>query len=122
MGTRTGRWRNGWWLLGAGLIAAVFTAVSVIDFFENDEAPVLERLGEVALLVAAAAVIVVGLFARTRTDRLGSILVGVGSLPGAAAIILFWHPGFVSVGFLSIAVIAAAYLDATSGEPNPVGA
>jgi hypothetical protein len=116
-----GGWRERWWPVGAGLVAAVFSAASVMGFLETDGAPFFERLAEVALLVVAAAVILVGLVARTRTRRVGSIMVVVGSLPGAAAIILFWHPGFVAVGLLSTAVISTAYSDATSGQLRPTG-
>lgn len=117
----TSRWRNGLWLLGAGLIATVFSVVSVVDFLGADMESLYERFLEVALLVVAAAVILGGLVARTRSRRLGSTLIAVGSLPGAAAIALYWHPGFLMVGVLSIAVITTALSEARSEQSGLVG-
>ncbi len=112
--------QEGWWLLGAALIATVFAVVSLIDFLERDGAPIFERVAEVAVLVVAATVVLAGLLVRGRSRRLGSALVTVGALPGAAAIILFWHPGFLVFGLLSIAVVTTAFIDArTAGRPVP---
>jgi hypothetical protein len=118
--TTMGTLKDGWWLLGAALIAAVFAVVSLIDFVETDGTPFYERITEVAPLVVAAAVVFAGLAARTRSRRLGSTLIAIGTLPGAVAIIFFWHPGFVSFGLLSIAVITTAFTDAgRSEQPVP---
>lgn len=119
METWISRWRSGWWLAGAGLVAAVLGTVSVVGVLETGDAPMSERLQDVALLVLAAAVILIGLVTRTRARRFGSTLIAVGSLPSAAAIALFWHPGFVSVGLLSLAVITAAVSDAKSEVSDP---
>lgn len=118
--TTLGTLRNGWWLLGAALIATVFAVVALIDFLETDEAPFRERITGVAVFGVAAAVVFVGLAARSRIRRLGSTMIAIGALPGAAAIVLFWHPGFVLFGLLSIAVITTAFIDAgTIEQPVP---
>ena len=117
--TTVGSLKNGWWLLGSGLIAVVFAILSVGDFLNTDGAAVYERIVEAAFATVAATVIFVGLVARIRGRRFGSALIAIGVLPGAAAVLLFWHPGFVLFGLLSMAVIATAFTDARAGK-DPV--
>ena len=66
--------------------------------------------------------IVTGLVVRSHHRRLGSSLVALGALPGAAAVVLFWHPGFALFGVLSITVIASAVIDATRTNHAPAAA
>ncbi len=114
--TTTHTFVDRWWLLSAAFIASVFAVVSLIDVLEAGGSPVVERIADVALLIVAGAAIVAGLASRAHLPRVGGALVVVGALPGAAAILLFWHPGFVLFGFLSIAVIVKALGDIRVNE------
>ncbi len=106
-----------WWRLAAGLIAATFIGVGIDDLVRVDE----QDIGSTIILSSLAAVIIAGILVRRRHQRIGSRMIGVGVLPGSAAIILFWFPPFLLFGLLSIAVMITALKDSTQ-HPSPIPA
>ncbi len=58
-----------------------------------------------------------GLFVRRRTQRIGSLMLAVGVMPGVAALVLFWWPPFLLFGLFSLAVMISAFIDA---DQHPV--
>lgn len=101
-------WSNAWWRYAAALIAIVLAIAGVDGLFEPASGPWYKWVLGRSALVAAPLVIAAGLLVRTRHQRNGSLLIAVGVLPGAAAVVLFWSPPFLLFGLLSIAVLCKA--------------
>jgi hypothetical protein len=107
---------TGWWRAAAVAVAAVLAFAGVSSLFDPATGPWYKyTFGRLALLAAPLA-IVTGLFLPARYRRQGSTLVAVGSLPGAAAIALFWSPPFLLFGLFSIAVMIGAFNDAENAR------
>lgn len=103
--------KTGWWRIVAALIAVVLAGAGISSWFEPATGPWYKWVFGRAALLAAPTAIAIGLYLWRRHRRNGSILIGVGVLPGCAAIVLFWHPLFLGFGVLSIAVLAMAMDD-----------
>ena len=113
--------KNGWWRLTAGIIAVLLVIFGIGNLVAEDDGPLYGQLLALAVTMAGAALIVAGLSVRARNKKLGSRLVGLGVLPGAGGITLFWFPPAVLVGLVSIATAAFAFGDASRREGAPVG-
>ncbi len=104
--------KAGWWRFGAGAIAIVLAVVGFDGLFAPASGPWYQWfLGRSALAVAPL-VILAGMIVRVRQPRNGSILIALGVLPGAAAIVLFWWPPFLLFGLFSMTVLCFAIDDA----------
>ncbi len=97
-----------WWRYAAALIAIVLAIVGFDGVFEPASGPWYKWVLGRSAIVAAPLVIAAGLLVRTRHQRNGSLMIAVGVLPGAAAVVLFWSPPFLLFGLLSIAVLCQA--------------
>jgi uncharacterized membrane protein YfcA len=53
-----------------------------------------------------------GLTIRRRNQRLGSTMIGAGTLPATALILFFWFPPVALVGVLAVVVTVKAFNDA----------
>lgn len=100
--------KNGWWRIVAALIAVVIAGAGITGLFEGSSGPWYKHVFGTAALLAGPTATAVGLVTWKRHRRSASVLIGIGVLPGCAAIVLFWHPLFLAFGILSIAVLIAA--------------
>jgi hypothetical protein len=103
--------KTGWWRILAALIAVVIAGAGIRALFEGSTGPWYKHVFGTAALLAGPLATLVGLVMWTRHRRNASILIGVGVLPGCAAIVLFWHPLFLAFGVLSMAVLVSAIDD-----------
>lgn len=106
--------RTGWWRIAAGLIAAVLAIGAVGSLVEPATGPWYKYILGPAALAVAPVLIVAGLIIRARNGTSGSVMIAIGVLPGAAAIVLFWYPPALVFGALSMAVALAALVDASN--------
>lgn len=106
------RFRSVWWLVGAGVMAAMQLVFGFGNLAEDDGGPLFGQLMLIAVTLTGAALVVTGLVSRRRNRRLGSFLIGIGVLPSALAITLFWFPPAVLYGILAIAIVWMAFRDA----------
>ena len=114
--------RTGWWRAAAVAVAAVLAYAGVSALFDPATGPWYKyTFGRLALLSAPAAILT-GLWLRARHRQRGSVLVAVGLLPGAFAILLFWWPPFLVFGLFSIAAIVGAINDAENARRVAVAA
>jgi tryptophan-rich sensory protein len=70
------------------------------------------KIVAVSVAVAFAGLIFGGLAVRERNEARGSLMIGVGVLPGTLLVTLFWFPPVAAVGVLSIFVAWIAFADA----------
>lgn len=105
--------KTGWWRILAALIAIVIAGAVIASFVEPEPAtgPWWKDVFGTAALIAAPIATLVGLVMWRRHRTTGNILIGLGVLPGCAAVVLFWHPLFLGFGIVSIRVLAAALDD-----------
>lgn len=112
--------RNRWWRFAAAGIAVVLAAAGLRTLFEPATGPWYKHVLGSAGLLSAPLMIVAGLIVRSRNKKPGDVMLAVGVLPGAAALVLFWYPPFLLFGLLSLAVITSALLDAQlDGSRHP---
>lgn len=116
--TTRSTFRDRWWRLAAGFIAAGFAFLGIGNMLEDDGGPLYGRIVAAAVAVAAAGLIVAGIATRRRHRRLGSAMIGVGTLPASALILFFWFPPVALVGLLAIVVTVIAFNDATRHRQN----
>ena len=100
-----------WWLWSAGLIAVMMIALGVGNLIEDDGGPLYGRILFAAVLVGGAILVAIGIRMRITRPALGSRLVGLGVLPGASGIALFWFPPALVAGVLALASSIAALSD-----------
>jgi len=105
--------KRNWWVVAAGLMAAlqVFGGVGNL---EDDGGPLYGRVAFLSLTVIGAVLVATGIPYRNRDRSIGSTLIGVGVLPSAAGILLFWFPPAVLYGILAIVVAVVAFRDASA--------
>ena len=101
-----------WWRTAAGFIAVGMVILGIGNLLGDDGGPLYGKIVAVAVAVAAAGLIFAGLIARRRNRRLGSAMIGVGTLPASVLIIFFWFPPVALVGVLAIVVTVRAFNDA----------
>jgi hypothetical protein len=118
-----GTLKETWWQYAAAVIAMVFAAVAVRNLGEPATGPWWKHTLGTTALVAAPLVISVGLVIRRRMQRIGSLMLAVGVMPGVAALMLFWWPPFLVFGLFSLAVMVSAFIDSAEHPvtvPAPV--
>lgn len=114
--------RTGWWRAAAVLVAVVLAAAGGSTLLEPATGPWYQyTLGRAALVLAPIA-IATGLVLRPRRRWQGSALVGIGVLPGALAVVLFWYPPALLFGTFSLAVACAAADDVDDARRTAVAA
>jgi hypothetical protein len=101
-----------WWLYSAGVIAIVLAVVVVVNLSEPATGPWWKHFFGAIALGGAPLMIAGGLFVRRRTQRIGSLMLAVGVMPGVAALVLFWWPPFLLFGLFSLTVMVSAFIDA----------
>jgi hypothetical protein len=110
--------KAGWWRYSAGLIAFSIAFLAIGNLFADDEGPFSGKLAAAGVAALAAGTIVTGLRLRERNKRRGSTLIGIGTLPGAILVVVFWFPPIAALGLLCLATAAAAFSDAVRREPG----
>ena len=110
--TTKSAFKERWWLYAAGLIAFGFAFLGIGNMLEDDGGPLYGRIVAAAVAVAAALLIAAGLIIRRRNRRLGSAMIGIGTLPASLLILFFWFPPVALVGVLAIVVTVKAFNDA----------
>ena len=103
--------KSGWWRYAAGLFAPLMILFGFGNLFGDDGGPLYGKLLALAATLLAAGAIVAGLAIRGRRRALGSMLIGIGSVPAMGGIVLFWFPPALLVGVLAVAVVAKAFGD-----------
>ncbi len=112
-------WKATWWQYAAAVIAIVLGVGVAMNLSEPATGPWWKHFFGTIALGVAPLVIAGGLVVRQRNQRIGSVMLAVGVMPGVAALVLFWWPPFLFFGLFSLAVMVAAFIDA--GEhPVPV--
>ena len=101
-----------WWRIAAGFIAVGFAFLGIGNMLEDDGGPLYGRILAAAVAVAAALLIAAGLIIRRRNRKLGSAMIGVGTLPASVLILFFWWPHVALFGVLAIVVTVRAFNDA----------
>ena len=104
--------KTGWWRVSAAVIAFGITFLGIGNMFGGDPGPYSGKVLAAAVAVAAGVLILVGLKIRDRRRTLGSTMVGVGTLPGATLIMVFWFPPVALFGLLSLFTAVFAFADA----------
>lgn len=113
------RLKDTWWQYAAAVIAVVLAVGVAMNLSEPATGPWWKHFFGTIALGIAPLVIAVGLVVRRRIQRIGSVMLAVGVMPGVAALVLFWWPPFLLFGLFSLAVMVSAFIDA--GEhPVPV--
>lgn len=110
--------KDRWWRFAAGFLALGFAFLGLGNLLEDDGGPLYGRILAAAVAVAAAALIVAGIVIRRRRRRLGSTMIGIGTLPASALILFFWFPPVALAGLLAIVVTVRAFNDATQSRQN----
>ena len=103
-----------WWMWSAALVAVLMVVLGVGNLIDDDGGPLYGKLIFAAVLVGAAALVAVGVRRRSSDRVAGNRLIGIGVLPGASGIALFWFPPAVAVGVLALVTSVAAFRDAKS--------
>ena len=103
-----------WWMWSASLVAVLMVVLGVGNLIDDDGGPLYGKLIFAAVLVGAAALVAVGVRRRSSDRVAGNRLIGIGVLPGASGIALFWFPPAVAVGVLALVTSVAAFRDAKS--------
>lgn len=101
-----------WWRIAAGFIAVGMAFLGIGNMLEDDGGPLYGRILAAALAVAAATLIIAGLTIRRRNQKLGSTMIGIGTLPATGLILFFWFPPVALVGVLAVVVTVKAFNDA----------
>ena len=96
----------------AAFIAVGFVFLGIGNLQGDDGGPLYGKVIAAAVAVGAAGLIVAGLAIRRRNTRVGSTLIGIGTLPASLLILFFWFPPVALVGVLAIAVTVIAFNDA----------
>ncbi len=104
--------KKNWWLFAAGFIGIAMAVLGVGNLLGDDGGPLYGKIVAVAVAAAFAGLIFGGLAVRDRNEVRGSIMIGVGVLPGTLLLALFWFPPAAAVGLLSIFVAWTALVDA----------
>lgn len=111
--------KTGWWRVSAAGIAFSIAFLGIGNMFGGDPGPYYGKVLAAAVAVTAAVLILVGLKIRERRRMLGSTIVGVGTLPGASLIIVFWFPPVALFGLLSLFTAIFAFADAMQRDRIP---
>jgi hypothetical protein len=101
-----------WWQYGAAVIAIVLAVVVAVNLSEPATGPWWKHFFGTIALGGAPLVIAGGLLVRWRKQRIGSLMLAVGVMPGVAALVLFWSPPFLLFGLISLGVMVSAFIDA----------
>jgi len=109
--------KDTWWQYAAAVIAMVLAVVVARNLGEPATGPWWKHFFGTIALGGAPLVIAGGLVVRRRTQRIGSLMLAVGVMPGVAALVLFWWPPFLLFGLFSLAVMVSAFIDA---DEHPV--
>jgi hypothetical protein len=104
--------KDTWWQYAAAVIAIVLAVVVAVNLSEPATGPWWKHFFGTIALGGAPLVIAGGLFVRRRKQRIGSMTLAVGVMPGVAALVLFWWPPFLISGLFSLAVMVSAFIDA----------
>jgi len=104
--------KDRWWRYAAAFIAVGFVFLGIGNLQGDDGGPLYGKVIAAAVAVGAAGLIVAGLAIRRRNTRVGSTLIGIGTLPASLLILFFWFPPVALVGVLAIAVTVIAFNDA----------
>ncbi len=105
-------WKQKWWLFAAGLIGLAMAVFGIGNLLGDDGGPLYGKIVAVAVAVAFAGLIFGGLGVREGNETRGSLMIGVGVLPGTLLVTLLWFPPVAAVGVLSIFVAWSAFVDA----------
>jgi len=100
-----------WWMWSAATIAVLMVALGVGNLIEDDGGPLYGAIIFAAVLIGGAALVAIGIRKRSSDPSLGNRLIGLGVLPGATGLALFWFPPAVAVGVLAIVTSVAAFRD-----------
>ncbi len=98
-----------WWLGSAVLVAALMIALGVGNLIEDDGGPLYGKVIFAAVLIGGAALVGGGILVRRGDPNRGSRMVGIGVLPGALGIALFWFPPALAVGVLALITAVHAF-------------
>jgi hypothetical protein len=109
--TTMNTFKERWWRIAAGFIALGMAFLGIGNMLEDDGGPLYGRIVAAVVAVAAAMLIGAGLTVRRRNQRLGSTMIGVGTLPATALILFFWFPPVAMVGVLAVVVTVKAFND-----------
>jgi hypothetical protein len=110
--TTMNTFKERWWRIAAGFIAVGMAFLGIGNMLEDDGGPLYGRIVAAVVAVAAAMLIGAGLTIRRRNQRLGSTMIGVGTLPATGLILFFWFPPVALVGVLAVVVTVKAFNDA----------
>lgn len=110
--------RQTWWVTLAVLLAG-FEAFMAVGFGLDSDSNVATRVGMSLVLLAFAAVTVIGARQRLRQRQRGDTLIAIGVIPSAfVGVVFFWFPPMWLVTVAGVAVMLAAGRD--SRIPAPV--
>ena len=112
-----------WWMVSAGVIGVLMLMLGIGNALnEEDTGPLYGKLVLLAVMVAGASLILVGLTRLARGNEAGAKQVAFGVIPGSVGIAFFWFPPALLVGVLAIVTSVQAFRWAAGVDRGVVAA